>query len=667
MSEPLAGPVAGEFRGSWSRPLRWFVGFAMAILLMGVSGTLVGFGYLRARDSALVNAEAEMRAFSDRLVDRLGVLSGRTTALVGFTASVANSLVVPPPERMDDKIALLREIIAQSPDLDGIYAGYPNGAFVQAVDLRVQAWRQALQAPQRAVIAVRAMEPDDAGKPGNRMIFLDADGKPMLERHVASTGFDPRRRPWYQAAVNGTRPAAIGPYTMATTGALGMSISQAHRSDPGIVIGADIDVGTITEFMARERLTAGAVAVVLDAAGKPVMHSDRGLMARMMAPREKGDLDRLHPVDPLLAGLRANLPNDGGFVFADIAGRTYIIHATPVKSVLLLAGHRTVVAAPLDELTAAANHNLYQGLAIAAFIVTLGLLAALFVARMITRSLGQLTASANRLQDLDFTEAREVSSRVTEISTLGRAMNRARDAIFTFALYVPKELVRKGIESGHFAGRGARRQEVTALFTDIYDFTTLSEQRTPEEVVALLSDYFDIFNETVSAHGGEIIQFLGDSVFAMWNAPVPDPYHAENACRCALAVEERLRVFNADLVARGMPALRTRFGIHTGTAVVGSVGSRERLQYTAMGDTVNVASRLEGMNKVYGTTILASSAVVAQCRDTIDFRPLGDAHVKGRATALELYEVTGEKTPADQRPLAAGRAWQAQGAAQQNV
>ena len=222
-------------------------------------------------------------------------------------------------------------------------------------------------------------------------------------------------------------------------------------------------------------------------------------------------------------------------------------------------------------------------------------------------------------------------------------MNRARDAIFTFALYVPKELVRKGIESGQFAGRSARRQEVTAWFTDIYDFTTLSEQRTPEEVVALLSDYFDIFNETVSAHGGEIIQFLGDSVFAMWNAPVADERHAENACRCALAVERKLNVFNAGLKARGLPELRTRFGIHTGTAVVGSVGARDRLQYTAMGDTVNVASRLEGMNKVYGTAILASSAVVALCGDAIVFRPLGEAQVKGRATALQLFEVVSER------------------------
>jgi adenylate cyclase len=272
-------------------------------------------------------------------------------------------------------------------------------------------------------------------------------------------------------------------------------------------------------------------------------------------------------------------------------------------------------------------------------VVTLAVLCALMLARWITKSLHLLTASLQRLQNLDFTTPITVPSHVKEISALGRAMNRARHAIFTFALYVPKELVRKGIQSGTFGGRSAWRQEVTSLFTDIYDFTTISERHAPEEVVAMLSEYFDIFNDTVNEHGGTIIQFLGDSVFAMWNAPVPDAKHAEHACRCALAVEEKLNTYNEKQRTRGLPEFRTRFGIHTGMAVVGSVGARERLQYTAMGDTVNVASRLEGMNKVYGTSILASSAVVAVCSDAIRFRPLGSAQVKGRLAALEVYEV----------------------------
>ncbi|SFU22458.1 Adenylate and Guanylate cyclase catalytic domain-containing protein [Mesorhizobium sp. YR577] len=161
----------------------------------------------------------------------------------------------------------------------------------------------------------------------------------------------------------------------------------------------------------------------------------------------------------------------------------------------------------------------------------------------------------------------------------------------------------------------------------------------------MLSEYFDIFEDAVTAHNGSIIQFLGDSVFAMWNAPVADSEHAVNACRCALAVERALALFNQKQRLEGLPEFRTRFGIHTGTAVVGSVGATDRLQYTAMGDTINVASRLEGLNKNYGTSILASEAVVQQCSDRISFRSLGAASAKGRVGALHVYEVVGLVLP----------------------
>jgi adenylate cyclase len=310
-----------------------------------------------------------------------------------------------------------------------------------------------------------------------------------------------------------------------------------------------------------------------------------------------------------------------------------------LNSTLLFAGSTIVMAAPVDELLGPAYDMLFQGLFVAAGVVVVVIIGAVVLAGMITRSLNQLTVGAQRLRELDFQAELDVPSRVREIHMLSGAMRQAREAIFTFALYVPKELVRKGIESGEFSRRTATRHEVTAIFTDIYDFTTISERNSPEAVVTMLSDYFDILNRKVNEHNGTIIQFLGDSIFAMWNAPVPDEHHAENACRAALAMRDALNEFNAAQRSRGLPEFRTRFGVHTGDAVVGSVGAVDRLQYTAMGDTINVASRLEGMNKEHGTTILASREVYERCHGAILFRPLGEAHAKGRKEEIELYEV----------------------------
>jgi adenylate cyclase len=199
-------------------------------------------------------------------------------------------------------------------------------------------------------------------------------------------------------------------------------------------------------------------------------------------------------------------------------------------------------------------------------------------------------------------------------------------------------------------GRGvdaASRQEVTVLFTDIRDFTTICERRQPEEIVALLSTYFDLMNRGVERNHGAIIQFLGDSIYAMWNAPMSDPDHALHGCQCALDLAAAICDFNIAQRAAGRPEFVTRFGVHTGPAVVGSVGAENRLQYTAMGDTVNVASRLEGINKEFGTTIIVSRATYDRCKGAFTFRPLGFHQAKGRTEKTEIFELASPLSEAE--------------------
>ena len=136
----------------------------------------------------------------------------------------------------------------------------------------------------------------------------------------------------------------------------------------------------------------------------------------------------------------------------------------------------------------------------------------------------------------------------------------------------------------------------------------------------MLTSYFELMNGIVERHNGVIVQYLGDSIYAMWNAPEPDPDHVDDGCRCTLALKAGIDELNRANRAAGMPELVTRFGLHVGEAVVGSVGARSRRQYTAMGDTVNVASRLEGINKQFGTSILVSGAVRARADPRFAFR-----------------------------------------------
>ena len=633
-------------RGRWTRPLRVHLSLVMVALLVGVAAALIGLDYKRGRDAAITDATDRMRILSSRLVERYQLLFADTTAIANLSA-VAEVFAKPPPDQLDSKTRFLRAAIAESPHIGGAYLGYPDGTFVHVVNLEDdERWRSMMHTPPNATTATRVITLGPDGKRRLQWSFNDAEGRKLSENPPEPAAYDPRPRPWYVAGTGQEDPISTT-YRMATSGALGMTVGKAHVTNPKIVIGVDILLDTIARFLSSEKISPGAVAFVVGPHGRLVVHSDPVMMARIIGAAAAPDMEA-KTADPLLDAVRAaNVPNNEARIVT-VDGRRYVALSTGMDLVPLLRGSTIVAAAPFDELMANAQRGLLHGIGVSSIILAGGIASALVFARLISKSLQKLTQGVRRLQELDFDTPITVRSRIAEIATLASAMSAASATIRTFGLYVPKELVRQIIATSQFTGRSAQREDVTALFTDIFDFTTISEQHPPEEVVQLLSAYFDIFSEVVATHHGAIIQFLGDSVFAMWNAPTPDPKHAENACRCALALQERIGVFNASLEERGQPVFRTRFGIHTGSAVVGSVGASERLQYTGMGDTVNVASRLEGLNKAFGTTILVSSAVVARCPPELIFRPLGATQAKGRAKELDVSELVGVRCPATQ-------------------
>ena len=187
-------------------------------------------------------------------------------------------------------------------------------------------------------------------------------------------------------------------------------------------------------------------------------------------------------------------------------------------------------------------------------------------------------------------------------------------------------------EHGLQPGDGEVR-EASVLFTDIEGFSTIAEKVSPERLVALLNEYFEAVSGAVESHGGAITQFQGDAMLVTFNAIKPDPDHAANAVRCALAIqhETRERGFG------GGVRMRTRCGINTGRIVTGAVGARNRLLYTVHGDEVNIAARLEQLNKKYGTYILATESTVRGAGAGFAFRRVDEVVVRGRATPTAIY------------------------------
>jgi adenylate cyclase len=220
---------------------------------------------------------------------------------------------------------------------------------------------------------------------------------------------------------------------------------------------------------------------------------------------------------------------------------------------------------------------------------------------------------------------------------------RSREqAVSLFGRFLNPNVVRQIVDQGETVeSLSGRNCNITVLFSDIRGFTTLSETRTPDEVVKLLNRYFDRQVEVVFRHGGTLDKFIGDCIMAFWGAPVDDPHHAQHAVAAALEMQEVLLAFKKELAAEGSSVgdFDVGIGVHTGPAVVGFIGAQRKLDYTAIGDTVNLASRVEGLTKGVARVLVTQDTMLAcQSSGQFKFEPHGAFAVKGRAAAVELYE-----------------------------
>ena len=222
-----------------------------------------------------------------------------------------------------------------------------------------------------------------------------------------------------------------------------------------------------------------------------------------------------------------------------------------------------------------------------------------------------------------------------------RRQQKERDFLnYTFGQYVSRE-VRDEILSGRVTLKGELK-EVTVLFSDLRDFTKLTETISPQEVVTVINTYFKSMSEAITSHHGLILQFVGDEIQAVFGAPVALENHQQCAMDAALEMRTRLSRVNLNLINQGYPALDHGIGLHTGKVVAANIGSPQRLSYTMMGKTMNIASRIQELNKKYKTDILISAAVRKGLKQLTGINPLKPIVVKGISEPLQIYQIEKE-------------------------
>ncbi len=282
--------------------------------------------------------------------------------------------------------------------------------------------------------------------------------------------------------------------------------------------------------------------------------------------------------------------------------------------------------------------------AIALFVILLGFV----FAALISHPLILLESDMARIREFDLSSDTRISSRITEVEKIKQAVDNMKTGLRSFRKYVPADLVADLIKLSKEAVLSTDRRNITIFFSDIENFTAISEQIPPEQLIEYLSLYFQGMTTAILNHRGTVDKYIGDSIMAFWGAPYRMDNHALSCCLTALQCQR----FGCSLAKRqaaaGLPSFKTRIGINSGEAIVGNIGYEERMNYTTVGDAVNIASRMEGLNKHYGTSILITESTYEQAADRIKARMIDIVAVKGRCGALKIYELVSEKSEIDE-------------------
>jgi adenylate cyclase len=265
--------------------------------------------------------------------------------------------------------------------------------------------------------------------------------------------------------------------------------------------------------------------------------------------------------------------------------------------------------------------------------------------RPVRRSLARVVDVTARMRRFELAPA-PADAPLREVVEVMQGVELAKTAMRALGKYVPMDLVRELHAANREPELGGALVQLSMMFTDIEGFTALSERLAPDALARALGRYLEAMTAGVRSTDGTVDKFIGDAVMAFWNAPRPVPDHAARACRAALACRRATRALYASAAWEGLPPLFTRFGLHTARVMVGHFGAPERLSYTALGDGVNLAARLEGLCKQYGVAALASEATVRAAGGGFAFRLVDKVAVKGKHEAVRVYELLEEPSDA---------------------
>jgi adenylate cyclase len=442
-------------------------------------------------------------------------------------------------------------------------------------------------------------------------------------------------RPWFKAGI--ANPGIYWtPFEKMVTGGYGIACTTrftargtaSPASSPTGLFHVDLRLEHIAAFLSDIRIGNRGAVFLVDRQGHRVASPDgehvpaAALAVDSVAPS--------HAASSVDTPLRITTPLG-----------SYEIVFSPI-SVIGDIGLNLAVVVDRADITSGIKREVLLAGGIAAAFTLAAIILGIILSARISRPVAAITGDLARVGGFNISYDPSPTSFVREINELGVSVDRMKASLRSFGHYVPTDLVRTLLARGIDAELGVEPRCVSIHFSDIENFTTITEGMEPTALVEAMGRYFELMTGALSRHGGTVDKFMGDGIMAFFNAPEELPGHERQACLAALEAQQLLAEMAANTLP-GQPIFRARIGLGVGEVLVGNIGTPERFAYTLLGDEVNLASRLEGLNKPYGTWIMASQALMERAGDGFEWRPLDRVAVKGRHQGTVVYELMGLK------------------------
>lgn len=479
---------------------------------------------------------------------------------------------------------------------------------------------------------------------------LDPQGKIIEQAANINVSYDPRLRPWYQATEKNRRLTWSDIYLFKgiiknPKGELGITAAMPIYANDGSLKGffaVDQTLGELSTFISKLQTTEHGIIFISDEKGHLLAAKKFAQTGDIVTP-----ITRLHTVDSLgMPWLQASFSEfkhqHRQYFSFEYQHERYLAYYETISNI----GHKDLyvsIVVPLSDVTQPIREQTIHSILATIIVLMMGLIIASFFATRISRPIIKLADEAESIKHFESFKITAIHSIIREVIYLQNALNSLKNGLRSFERYIPISLVRKLITTGEVAHVGGKNSEVTILFSDIKNFTSISEEMPPQKLMAYLSEYFDVMSKIIAEQKGTIDKYIGDEIMAFWGAPIDDGMHLIHACQSALMMLEALKQLNQAWQVTEKPPMTIRMGIHTGSAIVGNVGSAEHLGYTVLGDNVNIASRLEELNKLYHTTVMVSEMVFHVLKDQFSFRLVDQVAVRGRQQSIVVYELLPEQ------------------------